>query len=495
MACPHRVCRCVAVVCVALLAAWLSSAATAALQENQVLVIYNSQSTVNTDPNTASNDSVDIKNYYQSLYPNALALDLNDASLLAGNISYADYDTKIRQKVLNYITTNNLQNQVMAITLTKGLPHRIQDLGGSPNAGDAPASAQTLFNNGNLTYATVDSELTLLQFNLAAGNGAGFDSAADQAILNPYHGSTSSITSFTRTAFTSKTLENFGNANALWRLRETTAGNPLSTAGAMFLVTRLDGNTVADVINSLDRSQNITFNRLTDRIIIDENNNSLLGGNEVDDVAMFSPKASDPAYKGNDYDDLAALLTGQYDTFTHDKTSAFLIGATATGTVPDANKQSITGPVAALVTLGGNHTFNDNQQANYLNTFNGQLVDGAILLTAESYGARPFGGLPHFLDFGSLAQWLANGGTLGIGNAWEPFAFSLADSELLMNAFLFEGLTWAEAAWAAIPYLSWQHVVMGDPLARATIVIPEPTGLAALAALGVVLLRRSRRAW
>ena len=43
------------------------------------------------------------------------------------------------------------------------------------------------------------------------------------------------------------------------------------------------------------------------------------------------------------------------------------------------------------------------------------------------------------------------------------FSFAVADNEILLDNFLNRGLTWAEAAWSAIPVLSWQHVVLGDP--------------------------------
>ena len=42
----------------------------------------------------------------------------------------------------------------------------------------------------------------------------------------------------------------------------------------------------------------------------------------------------------------------------------------------------------------------------------------------------------------------------------------MPDNEYLLFNFLVNRLTWAEAAWSSIPALSWQHVVLGDPLAR-----------------------------
>jgi hypothetical protein len=62
--------------------------------------------------------------------------------------------------------------------------------------------------------------------------------------------------------------------------------------------------------------------------------------------------------------------------------------------------------------------------------------------------------------------FLSSGGTFAIGNVYEPFSFSLADSQFLSRNFLLGRLTWAEAAYTAVPCLSWQQIVVGDPLAR-----------------------------
>lgn len=97
-----------------------------------------------------------------------------------------------------------------------------------------------------------------------------------------------------------------------------------------------------------------------------------------------------------------------------------------------------------------------------------------------------------FGDQGQLAEWIAIGGTFGIGNAYEPFTFSLAENDLYLQNFLFNNLSWAEAAWSSIPYMSWQQIVIGDPLATAT-VVPEP-GMMSVFSLAVVggLLRRKK---
>ena len=44
----------------------------------------------------------------------------------------------------------------------------------------------------------------------------------------------------------------------------------------------------------------------------------------------------------------------------------------------------------------------------------------------------------------------------------------MPDNEFLVTNYLLGNLSWAEAAWTSIPCLSWAHIVLGDPLARAS---------------------------
>jgi hypothetical protein len=49
---------------------------------------------------------------------------------------------------------------------------------------------------------------------------------------------------------------------------------------------------------------------------------------------------------------------------------------------------------------------------------------------------------------------------------WEPLADSVPDNRYLSRNFLRGNLSWAEAAWSAIPGLSWMQMAVGDPLGR-----------------------------
>ncbi len=60
---------------------------------------------------------------------------------------------------------------------------------------------------------------------------------------------------------------------------------------------------------------------------------------------------------------------------------------------------------------------------------------------------------------------LEHGAAATMGNVWEPY-LSLTIHFDVLNERLLEGYTLAEAAWSATPGLSWQNVVLGDPLYR-----------------------------
>jgi hypothetical protein len=64
-----------------------------------------------------------------------------------------------------------------------------------------------------------------------------------------------------------------------------------------------------------------------------------------------------------------------------------------------------------------------------------------------------------------VAEWLAKGGTAGVGNVAEPGATpnGVINEDQLFK-MLIEGKTFAEAAWSAARQLSWVNTVVGDPL-------------------------------
>ena len=98
------------------------------------------------------------------------------------------------------------------------------------------------------------------------------------------------------------------------------------------------------------------------------------------------------------------------------------------------------------------------------------VLNGAVFASIES-----FSNLTMFSDpstgQGKLVDFIAIGGAGGIGHAFEPLRDALVDTEFLAFNLLADAggdgqadLTFVEAAFTAIPYLSWSETVIGDPL-------------------------------
>ncbi|MEZ4648020.1 MAG: TIGR03790 family protein [Candidatus Eisenbacteria bacterium] len=77
----------------------------------------------------------------------------------------------------------------------------------------------------------------------------------------------------------------------------------------------------------------------------------------------------------------------------------------------------------------------------------------------SSRTADPFEGTTQSLS----ADWVRSGATGVAGNAYEPFLDACPRPQILFPAYL-SGRSLAEAYYLALPYLSWQSVVLGDPL-------------------------------
>lgn len=70
-----------------------------------------------------------------------------------------------------------------------------------------------------------------------------------------------------------------------------------------------------------------------------------------------------------------------------------------------------------------------------------------------------FAGSPQGLS----ADFISEGATGAAGNAYEPFLTGCARPDYLLPAY-FQGRNLAESYYVALPLLSWQGVVLGDPL-------------------------------
>lgn len=470
------------ILCVAVLSA--APAAMGQLRPDQVLVVYDSRVA----------DSRDVAEYYAGkgkvpegvnnhpgVRPNVRTVNLatlGSAVMTPGNISYADFITRLRNPLRTHLTNSGLTTRIRAIVLTKGLPHRILDTD-NPTIMDFPGSINDEFFGSDVTAASVDTELTLLWQDLSAGeNGGPSDSKADGVIINPYWKSSASIASLNNINNTvAKTLVGGGNGPT-W----TTSGPGTSTTrlvpGDLYLVCRLDGRTVADVRGVIDRAQNVYIDTTTATILLDESGANGIRdtspNTELDNNANGLPSLWD----GDDYEyvrDLA-LSDGRWTQANVRYNGAtgynnFFLGPR----LPWRNDTGIiivSSPVVMVSSYGANHLGQPVLQDGtttagsiYATSYN--YANGAVFNTMESFNCRDLGGLGQlpFAVQQQAADFLAAGGTFAVGNVWEPLADSVPDSRYLLTNFLLGTQTWAEASWSSIPSLSWMQLSLGDPLA------------------------------
>ncbi len=86
---------------------------------------------------------------------------------------------------------------------------------------------------------------------------------------------------------------------------------------------------------------------------------------------------------------------------------------------------------------------------------------GAIALHIYSFSARTM----HSVSEGWSGPFVARGVTATVGNVYEPYLEYTHRPDYLMRA-LSRGRTLGEAAYFALPVLSWQSILIGDPLYR-----------------------------
>ncbi len=121
------------------------------------------------------------------------------------------------------------------------------------------------------------------------------------------------------------------------------------------------------------------------------------------------------------------------------------------------------GPVIGYDGFGANKA---STPVNYISSgLNITLANGAVFSSWESFNAASFTLGGNHDNQGLIADWLAKGGTAGLGNVAEPGANpnSVANEDLLFSMLL-SGKTLAEAAWSSLRQLSFVNTVLGDPL-------------------------------
>ena len=357
--------------------------------------------------NSNSADDEEIANYYASIETGrAIHADYVLGLPLSTNeaISRDYYDNNIRDPVKDYLNASGLKNTIHYIVTTKDVPLTI--LG--ENEGNFDLS----------TFAAVDSELSVI-FEDVEGPGQ---------IWNPFYG-----------AFSSN-WDDKGN------LSQSDAWQPFYTNehGTIdYLVTRLTAYTVEETLAMVDRCLS-AFNGSEYLLVIDDRPHT-------DGFDMMNQ----PTWDGSE-----AVV----DEFDRLGLSFFADGGDYTTLITD--QVLISEGLNPNVVLGyvshGCHSAFD--QYYLLDDVNFGYLPGALFMSYESYNGHSFR-WPNRRGQGLIADFIRMGGTGGVANVKEPYNVACGDESIMFVEY-FKGRNLAESCYKGIRFLSWQEVVVGDPLCK-----------------------------
>lgn len=440
-ACPKSVVFAASALCIA------TASASAQLQPQNVLLVYNSENA----------DSLAIRNAYIAARPGVLQFDLDDPTIGPGFIGRGDYLTKIRAPIRNFINGTapnsvDISAQIMSIATTRGLPAVIW----GANEFDPSSS-----------FAGLESELTLLQQDLEQSASSG--SLAFQysgMVDNPYHRIVGTrINTYSRANV--KTLKSFVYTDSIptgfpsWVVTDLTPGD-------IYLVCRLDaaptpggGNSaLQNTLALITRSTNLQVTPCQAQALFDEDANGTLDNGGVP-----------PRYPStDDFSGARAVMSSLGYLATRDTTNNFVTG-------PELANQIK--PLVMLGSYGENHDLSggENPPGNgtYLQTYT--FHPAAFFVSYESFNGNSIIDGTQRDDHAQALDFIALGGSFTVAHVREPYSFTPADLQMIAANMFQRGFTFAEAAYTSIACLSWQLTPVGDPLATIAVVPPAPTDL------------------
>ena len=302
-------------------------------------------------------------------------------------ISRAAYAATIEQPIAAALVKAALQDRILYIVLTKGVPIRVAGTTGLDG-----------------TVASVDSELTLL-YRKMTGKAVPVGGRVD----NPYYLGSRLVRDAQR--FTHR-------------------------AHDIFLVSRLDAFTVDEALAVIDRAQA----PVTDgQIVLDQRGGVATGDDWLEEAARRL--------------EFVGFKQVLFDQSTK--------------------------PVRDIQPVLGYYSWGSNDPANRVRRLGMGFVAGSIAATYVSTDARTlqnppdtwvpsdswkdtralFGGSPQTL----IGDLLRDGATGVAGHVAEPYLQSTVRPSILFPTYV-SGFNLIEAFYLAIPHLSWQTVVIGDPL-------------------------------
>lgn len=439
-------------------------------------------------------------------------------------ISRADYEQKIAQPVRDYLLANQLSTTIRVIITTAGIPYRIKD-DQYPSAIMPAASDPTAISN-NIAYiqaASVESELTCLWYTQQFGAAnrmvnpyQGYRQSPITAFPKlPPDAKTFNWTTAIATSGTPPKME--GQNLCEWPNICYGTMNRQFHAGDIYLTCRLDGpknqgqSAVFAVRRMLERAKRasnpaIGVNPAQAVVVIDDAPNKTIVRNRVFNLdgstpyVVFDPAVNQPpnACKiliRNDFvDTFTALTSATYNA--SGITAALSIPANALCVLLDRRTATRTSQsdldalladplllrqapqyLAALACYGN---FNGDEPANKYYLLSGgpngaplyKPTNGAVFNSVESFNAVTMFSNAETTQ-AKIVDFIAIGGSGAIGHSFEPLSDAIVDNlYFLYNLFAdHDGdgkadLTFVEAAFTGLPYLSWSEVVIGDPLMR-----------------------------
>ena len=301
-------------------------------------------------------------------------------------IDRSTFGAEIAQPIAAHLLNHRLQDRILAIVLTKGVPLKIRGTEGRQG-----------------TQASVDSELTLLYRVLVQGAAD-----AEGRVANPY------FRPGLPAPFTRATSD-------------------------IYLVTRLDGYTLEDVLELIERAGKPVKRG---KVILEGKSAHFWSGSAPGNTWLKE------ASRRLENSGLQVVLTGSGGGVNGEKE---VIGYAGWGSNDPATKTRSPGF---------------------------QWVPGAIASWFVSTSARTFTRPPAGWNIGPfgdpktyhatspqslIGDLIAEGVTGVVGFVYEPFLDGTARPEVLFPAYR-AGFTLAESFYMALPHLSWQAVVIGDPL-------------------------------
>ena len=341
--------------------------------------------------NEASPDSKRVGEYYVQKRKVPASNVIRIQTELNEEIGRPVYTRTIEQPIASALRREGLHDRVLYLVLTKGIPLRVTGTEGRTGSS-----------------ASVDSELTLL-YRLLTGRQV----ALTGSVPNPYSLGVRSIRE--AQPFTHRTYD-------------------------IFLVARLDGFSVEDVLALIDRAQQPRA--AAGRIVLDQR-----GG------------LSDATGDGWLADAAARLRD--------------------LGHGPNVVLEDTTRAARNVDDVVGYYSWGSNDPQNRERRVNMRFVPGALASTFVSNGARTFQTPPEnwlpSSDSSDKNQWFAGSpqslagdlireGVTGVAaSVAEPYFDGAVRPQILFPAYL-AGFNLVESFYLALPFLSWQTVVIGDPL-------------------------------